>query len=58
MARISQQEYDSPDVFKGGLTEAITTVPGKQTFVVDHSVKKDSQKSSSTGYRDNGGFPY
>ena len=58
MARIQQQEYDAPDVFKGGLTEAITTVPGQSTFVVDHSVKKDSQKSSSTGYRDNGGFPY
>ena len=61
MARLPQQEYDSPDVFKGELTEAVTRVPGKQTFVHKKSnktVKEDSKSSESVGYRDNGGFPY
>jgi len=59
MARIPQQQYDTPDEFKDMLTESVTKVPGKSTYRREPvtTVKVDQNKSSSTSYRGPGG-PY
>ena len=50
LARIADQEYDKPDLYKQ-MNESLTKVPGQKTFVRTLDVKQDSAKSSSTSNR-------
>ena len=56
MARIQQQEYDIPDVYKD-MVDSVTTVPGKAVYTraASQTVKEDNSKNSSTVYRGGGG---